>query len=195
MTANPEDNKRTARVTVVALVALFALPLVIAWFMYSDQFGYKPQETVNRGNLLEPPVRGAIPSEFGHLGIEEHWVLLYPLPRDCDDRCLSRLLDLRKVQRSLGKGGDRLKVVLLTRMAPDKELSQHLDAIYPEFPRVVDHAGKLSTQLERIGGGHGTYILDPLGNIMMHYVPESTPDDMRTDLERLLRYAATDIRQ
>lgn len=195
MRRNPDRNTRTARLTLVALVALFALPLGIAWFMYSDRFGYRPQETVNRGNLLEPAVRGAIPSEFGRLGIEEHWVLLYPLPQNCEDRCLSKLLDLRKVQRSLGKDGERLRVVLIARMRPGQELSRHLDAIYPEFRRVVDHAGKLSMQLDQINGGHGTYILDPLGNIMMHYQSEATPDDMRIDLERLLRYATTDIRQ
>lgn len=187
-------SSASAKATLLGLGILFLLPLVIAWLMYSGVIDYRPGETRNRGELVEPPVEAALSGEFDRQGLRGHWMLVYPVSLDCLDRCREELVGLRQVQRALGRDSERVRAALLATEDSQADILRLAREIDPGFVVLAGSADALRAQLSEIGGGRGTYVVDPLGNIMMHYHPGTDPDDIRHDLERLLKYGKTDPR-
>lgn len=182
----------SSRAALLSLVSLFVLPLVIAWLMYTGVIDYRPEETRNRGELVQPPVPAALPEDLDRRGLSGHWMLVYPLSLECSERCREALIGLRQVQRALGRDGNRVRTVVLANQdAPAAEL-QSIAEIHPGVAVVTDHTAALLAQLHEIGEGRGTFVVDPLGNIMMHYRSGADPNHVKQDLERLLRYGKTD---
>lgn len=179
-----------SRAALLGLVSLFLLPLVFAWLMYTGVIDWRPEHTRNRGQLVQPPLPAALSGEFELGDLKGHWMLVYPLSWDCGERCREELIGFRQIKRALGRNGDRVRTVLLADEAAQAAAMQAINEIDREFAMLTDHA--LQAQLREIGAGHGTYVIDPLGNIMMYYRPGSDPKDMKQDLERLLTYGKTD---
>jgi len=178
-----------AKATLLGLGTLFLLPLVIAWLMYSGIIDYRPGKTSNRGTLLQPPVEARLPQAFEQAGLTGNWILMYVLPMECGKSCRADLAGLRQVRRALGRDGDRVRTVFLSPIPID---AHQIPSIEPGAFRAWDNSGKLPAQLHEIAGDGRTFLIDPLGNIMMHYPSGSKPDDIRKDLERLLKYGKTD---
>lgn len=179
-----------AKATLVALGLLFLIPLALAWMMYIGVIDYRPGETSNRGTLIRPPVKASLPADFERHNLNGHWILVYPLSLECGDNCLKDLVGLRQVRRALGREGDRVRTALLVDGPPGRALSGMDEGIHADF--LVTGGGALRAQISQIAEGRGTYLIDPMGNIMMHYQPGSNPDYIRRDLEHLLKYAKTD---
>lgn len=182
-------SSAATRITLVALAALFLLPLLLAWLMYSGVIDWRPGVTSNRGRLVNPTVEAAWPASFAQPGVTDAWILLYELPRDCDQVCLDTRTSLRQVRRALGRDASRVRVLYLAGK-PTVEAGPEID---PDALVVRDGSGMLSAQLSEIGG-RGVYLVDPLGNIMMAYDHGTDPNDIRLDLEHLLKYGKTDPR-
>ena len=185
-------NTLTAKTTLLVLAGLFIVPLALALLMYSGVIDYLPKASTNRGTLIQPPVKADLPGEFDRLELIEHWMLVYPLPLVCGDRCYEDLIGLHQVQRALGRDANRLRTVLLTEKAPGDKFVTEVEAIDATLVVITDETGKLARQFEKLAGWRGVYMIDPLGHIMMHYTPGSDPNDIRLDVERLLRYTKTD---
>ena len=185
-------NTLTAKTTLLVLAGLFIVPLALAWLMYSGVIDYLPKATTNRGSLIQPPVKADFPGEFNRLDLIEHWMLVYPLPLVCGDRCYEDLSGLHKVQRALGRDANRLRTVLLAEKAPGDNFVAEVEAIDATLVVITDETGKLARQFEKLAGRRGVYMIDPLGHIMMHYPSGSDPNDIRLDVKRLLRYTKTD---
>lgn len=183
------------RATLIGLTCLFLLPLVVAWLMYIGVIDYHPGETRNHGTLVNPPVTADFPEAFNRRDLAGHWMLLYPLHPDCAEPCRSDIAGLRQVRRALGRDAERLRTVLVSDANADDAWLRELSEIDTRASLVIDASGSLRAQLDAIEGGRGTYMIDPLGNIMMHYRPGTDANELRLDLERLLKYAKTDQQQ
>jgi len=181
----------TAKATLLGLGTLFLFPLVIAWLMYSGIIDYRPGKTNNRGTLVQPLVQARWPEPFEQLALEDVWILLYALPEECNEACLEDRTGIRQVRRALGLDADRVRAVYVTRVNLSHPSVQEKPGLDPGALVVQDSSGMLSGQLAEIGGS-GIFLIDPLGNIMMHYPSGSKPDGIRKDLERLLKYGKTD---
>lgn len=185
-------SKATAKAALVLLGLIFLVPLALAWLMYTGVIDFHPRETSNLGILVDPPVEARLPDGFGQDDLERHWVLVYPLPTECAQSCREDLAGIRQVRRALGRDAERLRIVALSGLVAADQHEETIEDIDPDALVVPDSSGMLSGQLKRIGDGTGAYLIDPLGNIMMHYPRGTNPDDIRRDLEHLLRYAKTD---
>ena len=183
---------RSPKLVLLALAGLFFLPLALAWMMYSGLIDFRPAETSNIGVLVDPPIPVQLPGSFEQLGLSGHWLLLHPLPANCVEDCLAFTTGLRQVRRALGRDGARLRIVYLLDSSPDNNIVQKISAIDPEAVLFPDGSGMLRSQLEEFNLDGGTLMIDPLGNIMMHYHEGSDPNNIRLDLKRLLKYAKTD---
>ena len=183
-------SSKSTKVTLLALTALFLLPLVLAWLMYSGLIEFHPAETSNHGNLVDPPVVARLPPDFEKSELQSHWVLVYPFSEPCEDQCRADLADLRQVRRSLGRDAERVRIVYLVGEGEKDRVARSTADIDVSALVLADASGMLATQLNRIG--NGAFLIDPLGNVMMHYPAGSDPSGMRRDLEHLLRYAKTD---
>lgn len=185
-------NPGSAKSTLLLIGAVFFLPIVLAWLMYLGLIDFGSRETSNRGTLIHPPVKLIPPDRYEELGLAQHWVLVYPLPDPCGHSCEEDLVSLGRAHRALGREGERVRIALLTDRRPAGRLGEEIERIHPAFRILVDGSRGLSGQLEDIHGGHGVYLIDPLGNAMMYYHPAADANDIRIDLARLLKYAKTD---
>lgn len=195
------------RVALVVIAAMFLLPLVLAWLMYSGSVEYQPHNTRNLGNLVTPP----LPVELGRLEshkpnrgdtgeLDQHWVVLFAVPADCGQDCLDAVTALRQVHRSAGRNQDRIRLLLLLPEIFAPEEADRLRAVYPVFRTARDPGGELGAVLNRIAADYGngqaaagnTYLIDPIGNIMMHYPSGADPNDLKKDLKRLLTWSKLD---
>jgi peroxiredoxin len=133
--------------------------------------------------------------EHGSGVFEGYWVILLPVPADCDDSCLKKVTGLRQIHRASGRQQMRIRLALLLDDSSPADQAQSLLAIYPQFNLIRDPSGLLWKALGRIqlklagqaGPARGVYIIDPLGNIMMYYEDSSDPEFIKQDLKRLLK--------
>jgi hypothetical protein len=193
------------RVALLTIAALFVLPLVLAWLMYTGTIDFRPHTTRNLGQLVQPPVpvswTGVVLDDREANGAAEtfggHWLILHAVPRPCGDACLRAVTDLRQVHRASGRQQSRIRVALLHDFEDAAEANA-VQEIYAPFELLEDPVGSLWQALERVaGGGKGgargnTYLIDPLGNIMLLYAAGYDPNDLKSDLKRLLTWSKLD---
>ena len=202
------------RLALLIIAAMFLLPLLLAWLMYSGALDFKPTSTRNLGTLVEPPVpidwmvtvmlsgetNLAAGLEQSKSVFDEHWVILQAVPADCDESCLKRVSGLRQIHRASGRQQLRIRLALLLEESSPAEQAQSLSAIYPQFHLIQDPSDFLWETLAGIqqnlsgqaGPARGVYMIDPLGNIMMYYAAGSDPNHIKQDLKRLLTWSKLD---
>lgn len=198
--------RMSPRVALLVIAALFVLPLVAAWLMYSGVIDYRPASRRNLGELVEPPV--PLPwaeLEPGGTGehpervLTGHWVVVHAVPRRCPDACLEAIVYLRQVHLATGRDQARVRIALL-QGADDEATAGRLLEIYPAFQLLRDPRGTLWPMLDQLARRHGqpqgaagsTFLVDPLGNVMMFYAAGSDPNHLKGDLKRLLTWSKLD---
>jgi hypothetical protein len=198
--------KITPRTTLVIIAAMFLLPLLLAWLMYSGVLEFHPESTRNKGILVSPPVpfewSEASLSETGteSSGAEEillrHWVVLYPLEGSCGSECRERLSSIRQVHLASGRHRSRIRLAVLDLDPAAAETGDTIRSIYDEYLVLRDTSGRLRHAIESAGSSaspfSSTYLVDPLGNIMMVYPPATSPNDLKEDLTRLMKWSKLD---
>ena len=117
---------------------------------------------------------------------------MHQVPKTCGDSCRETVTSLRQVHRSTGRNQSRIRMVLVSEN-PDPQQAGELQSIYPVF-QVVQLNPALSANLQTIPGSTegSTYLIDPLGNIMMSYAAGADPNDLKKDLKRLLTWSKLD---
>lgn len=200
-------SRLSPRLALVVIAMMFILPLAAAWLMYSGLIEFQPASTKNLGQLVQPPVpvdrdllgaAGASPQPAAEL--DERWGILHLLPDDCAEECLQAVTALRQVHRASGRNQPRLKLVIILPEPIPAGLEQKLYSVYPAFLLASDPSGEFRTELNDISavmspgaeGKGNTYLLDPLGNIMMFYEAGSDPNNLKKDLKRLLTWSKLD---
>ncbi len=177
------------------LAGLFVAPMLLAAWLYGLT-GWRPPGSVSRGELIQPPRPlplaglpmaggGQTPAGF----LRGAWTLLYIGDGSCDPDCRQRLASLQQVRRALDKDASRLRRVFLYHGAccDDAWLRGEQAGL---LAASLDDPGATALQVELVAAGvviGGTYIVDPLGNLMMAYAAGTPANSMLKDLERLLR--------
>jgi hypothetical protein len=166
----------------VLVCAMFLLPLGLAVWLY--QSGWRPLQTGNHGELIDPPVQAAVlpladldgaPLAAGYLAAGR-WTLLLSQAGDCGVGCRRSLLDTRQVHLALGKDGPRVRRLLLT--------DQHLPPAL-----LAEHPGLTVAQrpaLSPFPGDGSVWVVDPLGNAMLRFSSGFAAQGLLADLRRLL---------
>ncbi len=180
------------------MVAIFAAPVIAAWFFYLNP-EYLPSGRTNKGELISPVV--PLPAEVGlstpegvdldRSALEGKWTLVYLAGGECPDACLERLVAIRQIRLALGEGQLSVERLLIMTdpdaSALDSELGTKLEGMHVAVTdaaggeRLLDLLGEGAAALDRI------YILDPMGNLMMRYAQDAPAKDTLKDMERLLK--------
>ena len=201
------------RAALLVIFSIFILPLLLAWLMYSGVIDFEPVSTRNLGQLVRPPVptswestqfagneaTGTTPATE----LAEHWVVLYALPENCAEQCLQTATDLRQVHRAAGRHQIRIRLALLLPTALSGASSQEFMEIYDQFRLLRNPAGDFWMALAEASAATGApansfatvYLVDPLGNVMMRYPTGADPNDLKTDLQRLMTWSKQDEQQ
>lgn len=199
---NPTDPAavRRGRRQLLALAALFFVPLGIAFWMYYGPTGWRPAGDASKGDLIDParplaslalPTMDGAATDAGFL--RGKWTMLYVGDGLCDDRCRQALYLMRQSRIALNKDMDRVqRVFLVTDRCCDRSFlaGEHPDLL---VARVEDAAA--AALLEPFPSYDGVpvaaagriYLVDPLGNLLMSYAPAAPDKALLSDLKKLLR--------
>lgn len=200
MTANDPAAVRRGRRQLLALAALFFVPLALAFWMYYAPAAWRPGGDVSKGDLIDParPLPElAVPTMDGSRTdpdfLRGRWSMVYVGDGLCDDRCRKALYLTRQSRLALNKDMDRVqRVFLVTGRCCDREFlaTEHPDLV---VVRIEDAASApLLAPFPAYDGvpvaaAGRIYLVDPLGNLLMSYSPAAPDKALLTDVRKLLR--------
>ena len=193
---------RRNRLMFIGVIVIFVAPVLLAYYMYKS--GWRPSSTVNHGTLVQPArpspefkmsirADGRTGGDFDQHGLEKLWNLVIVVDGSCNKACLNNIYAIRQIQTAQGKNQVRIRRVLI-HTGDDAGLEK-IAASYPKM--VILEAGSKAFSTLRawftvkdqtgIFDGSRVYMVDPLGNFMMYYLPGYDPTGMRKDMVRLLK--------
>jgi cytochrome oxidase Cu insertion factor (SCO1/SenC/PrrC family) len=200
MTTPPPDTQRSrSRAQLWLLIAIFFVPLAIAFSIYYGT-SWRPVGSTNKGDLISParpiatgPLLNPQDQPIEEEIFKEKWTLVYVGNGSCDERCRAALTLMRQTRLALGDEAARVRRVFLATAdccdleylrtehaglivaRADEASDRELLAIFPRYGEVpVESAGRI-------------YIVDPLGNLMMSYAPNAPDKALLEDLKKLLK--------
>lgn len=188
-----EGSQRRGRRQFLLVASLFIVPLATAILLYYSS-AWRPAVGAH-GELINPPRPLAVSGLMMRDGrpapddvFQGKWSLVHDAGAACDERTRVLLDELAQVRLALDKDTQRVRRVLLHQGSCDTVtfLSRDADLL---VLAAVGPAGKafLSQFPPALEEGHGIYIVDPHGNLMMAYPAAGSARGLLKDLERLLR--------
>ncbi len=184
------------RIAIIAVFAIFLIPVVLATLMHSEWFDWQPGGGRNHGELIEPVIElddflvtDAWDNPVSRETLEDQWQLIHVYDGDCDETCLEDLYWLRQVRLSQDRHQPEIGLVFLS---PTKQSKQSLEAIraLADDYLVLDGDAAMSVlgQLPEADRQGGFYISDPLTNIILRYSSDADHNGIRRDLSRLVTW-------
>ena len=173
-------NVTRSRLTLWILIAIFVLPsfLAIQFYYFRPASATK---SVNRGTLLQPVLQFSDffdSNPFGH-----RWLVLQVEPKTCEEQCQKNVYKINQVWLLIGGERERVERGLVTQPElKDEVFNPFVRERYPMVKLLLIPEKKV--QLLRTYGD--IFIVDPLGNIILAYTETALPDDIYSDLKRLL---------
>ncbi len=188
------------RITIVAVFLVFFAPVIVAVLMHSEWFEWRPAETRNHGELLQPPhplepfnLEDGHGEALQHSDLLDQWQLLYVIEHACEESCLESLYWLRQVRRAQDRHQLEVDILLVTPIAISPETRSEIDALEADIRILDDSSGQAFLDLLPAEESKPvSYILDPGANIILRYPEGSDYNGMRRDLRRLLTWTRTD---
>jgi cytochrome oxidase Cu insertion factor (SCO1/SenC/PrrC family) len=193
MITNKSEDRRQGRLLVIVAILFFA-PLGLSFYLYYGR-DWRPGSHVNAGALIAPAVplpALALPlRQGGTTGpqfLKGKWTFLYVQQGSCGDDCQRHLYDTRQVRTALDRDMPRVQRVFIADA--DCCDMQALRAMHPDL--IVIDASPADADLIKLlpraaaDKAERTYLIDPLGNLMMFYDAGAKPKGMLEDMKRLL---------
>lgn len=191
-------NRRRGRRTLLLLAFMCALPVIASYLMF---YVWPPQGRVNHGELVTPVALPA--STLAGVGgqgaltraeLEGQWTLVLVAPAECDPACARALFVSRQARVAQAKEMERVgRVWLLTGEATPTSAQLTTQLAKHEELRLARAAPDWLAVLPGAAPG-SIWLVDPLGNVMMHFADEADTTqaarDLAKDLQRLLKYSA-----
>lgn len=194
---NPIATSKRNPYTVWFVVIAFVAPVALAYIMF---FFVDVTSFTNRGEILSPIVHIAsfeLKDENNEIIPQDKltykWRLISFVDNDCDERCQTRLYDTRQIHASLGKNRHRVMRMFVHFEPAGESLTKLIAETHPDVIHVngdVDViTGALGENIREDAGitNNETYIMDPMGNVMMRFTQDQPNKDFLYDLKKLLK--------
>jgi len=209
--------KNKLKLTFLLLVTALPVSMATMSFRGAIEEGVV-SSTVNKGQLINPPadisalamrdIEGqpafrTFEEEIASLAPDEEyeikpWLMIYVNGAECESACKERIHYLQQLHIALGKNIQRVRRYYLnTDMQPfAPDLAEFFRADYPSMGLAYTDKETLQQNMSASGVNLDlvaqSYVLlvDPVGNVMMYYTQDHTPEEIMTDLETLLRYSS-----
>jgi len=168
------------------LLATFVLPIAAATVFYywvtSDNNSFN-LGTVNHGEFVNPIVttkeQDVIFSDKTKGTLQGLWTLAY-VTNKCDERCVGVLKDMKTIRILMNEDMRRIQRMLLTNSTTDLQ----------EHNVLIATPSEALTQKLSNFPNDSLFLIDPLGNVMMRYNPQTLEIKRAVkDLERLFKYS------
>lgn len=187
--ASNTSPKKSGRWVLIAIFLLFAGPVTIAWFLYS-QGDISINKTTNNGKLLIPPLDMSQLSltdtnntPFDQKQLRGKWLLLYVAPPNCHKECKMNLYNIRQIRTATGKNMGRVNRVVIS-LSKQTDIDELIKSYFKGTTHVITNKATEQKLALRQGS---LYLVDPMGNIMMSYAPKAPASGVLKDIERLLK--------
>jgi len=194
---NNAQNTKKNPYTIWFVVLSFVAPVILAYIMY---FLVDIKSFSNHGEILNPIVHISsfkLKDESGEIIPEKElmlkWRIISFLGKDCDELCAAQLYDTRQIYISLGKDRERaIRMFVHLEPAGDSLLKLMAET----HPNVVHVNGDKTVIVNALGvnvrhdvsiDNNETYIMDPMGNVMMRFTQDQPNQDFLQDLRKLLK--------
>jgi len=185
-------EQRNGRLQLVLIAAVFFGPLMLAWLLYDPGSAAPRGSTTAHGELiavvkLVPDANLGVPREQQNSPYPGRWTLVHVGNGICDERCSTSLYETRQVRKSLGKADQRVQRIyfLLDGTSLDAATAeQHpgLQVFAPNHTLTGEFVAAIKPFDTR-----SVFLVDPLGNLMMRFAPDTDMKDMPQDLKKLLK--------
>lgn len=198
MTDDTPGRQRRGRIVLIAIAALFIVPMSVAWIWYMNLERIGPPEgTTAKGGLIDPAVpmadfslpRVDAPGTIDLEALRGRWTMVYIGGQECGEACAETLYDMRQARLALGKDIDRVQRLYLLYDADAPQEPGFFADAHPDLAVArIPPAHPLLAQLGVDGpAARRVWLIDPLGNLMMSYTGRDLGRAMLDDLKRLLR--------
>ena len=181
-------RRRRARRTLLLLALVCAAPVIASYAAY---YWLHPAGRVNYGELLERPA-----PEIGGVGddgaawrlasLRGRWVLLVTGNSACDSQCETALYATRQARTIQGREQERIVRVLL-QPADAPPLDAALRAQHPGLIVARADPAQWASLVAAASPAPAIVLVDPLGNLVLHYPPAPDIKRLANDLGRVLR--------
>ncbi|MEY2776626.1 MAG: hypothetical protein RLY30_724 [Pseudomonadota bacterium] len=154
---------------------------------FLDVLAQRAAQAATASPILEP----GQPATLG--SFQGRWLMVWVGPDPCADPCMNTLLEIRQIRLTTGRDRDRVERLWL-RVAPAQA-----PAAQP-LPPGLEGTWVLTTEKDpsamwqsrlpdgqRAAAPQGFWLIDPQGNLMMHFPPSVDPAKIKKDLIRLLK--------
>ncbi len=191
------EQVRRGRRTALLLFAIGFGPMIFATIMYYTGWLH-PETRSNHGDLIEPAVSVAelnlvdsdgspLENRFGPQLQEPKWRMIVTA-QTCGESCEELLYLARQVNIALGKNANRVGRAAWLGEVPSS-LQQRWSDEYGSMERLRLATGASQSWPEGVDPSQSPRILlvDPFGNVMMHYGNEHTGKEMLEDLKHLMK--------
>lgn len=172
------------RAKLLAVIAIGVAPIIASYVVYFAMQGSAPWLSTNNGQLLNPAptttdlgwVAAKDPTRAMPLG-DAHWWLLVATSETCDADCEHAVVQLRQLHVLLNRDQSRVRRALLFRRGVDAASVDTFDARYPKLELLVGDESLAA----------GVYVIDPHGNVILHYPYADAGKPVLQDLQKLLK--------
>ncbi|MCS5591883.1 MAG: hypothetical protein NZ775_05125 [Gammaproteobacteria bacterium] len=174
----------TAKKELWVLLSMFVLPIALGTAFYFLNPNYFSDNTVNYGKLVQP----IIATDESDIALEDDntlhglWTFAY-IAESCDGACNTGIKNIKDIRILMND--DMLRVQRIAIIADKTGPSEQDLGLIGASISSDGLQQKLSNYPQR-----AIFLIDPLGNIMLHYEPEGL-DIKRVikDLKRLFKYS------
>lgn len=178
------SDVRRGRRMLLALAALFLLPLAVAFALYYGG-SWRPAGSASHGELIVPA--RALPQAAGAAALHGKWTLVYAGDGACDPACRRALHVMRQTRLALNDEMTRVQRVLLaTGGCCDRDFLEREHAGLVVLDASQGALRELLAAFPREDREHAVFIVDPLGNLMMRQDVRASPRGFLRDLRKLL---------
>lgn len=177
----------------LALAAIFFIPLMVAWIWFYNVDAFRPGGSVANGDLIQPVrvlgefsfPRIDVDGEVTDASLHGRWAMVYVGGPVCEEDCRQSLYEMRQVHTALGRDAVRMQRVSLMVGASKLADSAFFQAEHPGL--IMASVASTAPILENFDQPGRIYLVDPLGNLMMSYPADASGRDLLDDLKRLFR--------
>lgn len=166
------------RLTLLLILAVFALPPLAAWLAHR---WWQPTRFSNYGELIEPTsfqpadLKTPAGAPFALSALAGRWVMVQIAGTDCDAVCARSLYLAHQAHVAQGPDQERIRRLLLARA------NVPVSGVGAEGLEVAVQTGAETLPAP------GLYLLDPRGRLMMRYPQPPDGKGLIKDLHRLLK--------
>ena len=185
-------NKGFVTALLIFLTPILVITLSTVWYYSGDG----PEEKVNYGNLLADPIDVGnlnLELDYQNLNIDSmdrKWMLVHFINDKCLESCANLIYVARQVNVLLARQQTRVKRYI----AAPLEIKPKLENFFSTYPDLnfidVKDQSKITEAFTKNGidpfAQPNMFVVDPIGNVILHYSGEVDGKKLLADLKKLL---------